>query len=513
MKRAAFAIMIITVLSKVLGFAREVALSYFYGASNVTDAYLVSLTIPTVIFSFIGAGIGTGFIPMYSRIKHEQGSNIADRFMNNLINILLAACTVIAIASLVFTKPLVRLFASGFHGETLEMAVQFTRISIFAIYFTGLIGIFSGYLRLHESYLAPNMIGFPMNTIVISALAISSRTNVSVLLIGTLVARAAELLFMVPFAKKKGFRYQTVLNLRDDNLLQMVRIAVPVVIGTSVNQINVLVDRTLASSIAAGGISALNYASRLNGFVQGLFVVSISSVMYPMISKMASEQNMKGLKDTLSEAIGLINLMVVPATIGAIILAEPIVNFLFGRGAFTSEAAVMTSSALKFYSLGMLAFGLREVLSRAFYALQDTRTPMINGAIAVIINIILNFVLSRYLGIGGLALATSISGMVATVLLFVTLRRKIGGFGMKAVLSSFWRIAAASLIMGVVAWSVYGHVGAITTANKALILAISSGAVFYFILVYVLRVPEVQRGVALVRRRFAQQKILNGTEE
>src|SRR5690606_32741973 len=109
-------------------------------------------------------------------------------------------------------------------------AVQFTRISIFAIYFTGLIGIFSGYLRLHESYLAPNMIGFPMNTIVISALAISSRTNVFVLLIGTLVARAAELLFMVPFAKKKGFRYQTVLNLRDDNLLQMVRIAVPVVI-------------------------------------------------------------------------------------------------------------------------------------------------------------------------------------------------------------------------------------------------------------------------------------------
>ena len=132
-----------------------------------------------------------------------------------------------------------------------------------------------------------------MNCIAILSVALSSVTNVYVLLIGTLVARAAELLFMVPFAKRKGFRFQTVFDLKDDNLHQMIHIAVPVIIGTSADQINVLVDRTLASEIA-GGISALNYASRLAGFVQGLFVLSISSVMYPMISKMASEHNMKG---------------------------------------------------------------------------------------------------------------------------------------------------------------------------------------------------------------------------
>ena len=120
MKRTAFAIMIITVASKVLGFGREIALSYFYGASTVTDAYLVSLTTPAVIFSFIGAALGTGFIPMYSRIKQEHGSSLAIRFTNNLINIVLVFCTIIVVAGFIFTKPLVLLFASGFSGEALE---------------------------------------------------------------------------------------------------------------------------------------------------------------------------------------------------------------------------------------------------------------------------------------------------------------------------------------------------------------------------------------------------------
>ena len=172
MKKTAFAIMTVTILSKILGFGREIALSYFYGASSITDSYLVSLTIPGVIFSFIGAGIGTGFIPMYSRIKHKQGSDSARIFTNNLINVVLCFSTIIILAGLVFTKPLVRLFAPGFSGEALAISIRFTRISIFAIYFTGLIGIFSGYLQLYESYLVPNLIGFPLNFIIILSLVV-----------------------------------------------------------------------------------------------------------------------------------------------------------------------------------------------------------------------------------------------------------------------------------------------------------------------------------------------------
>src|SRR5699024_3854161 len=175
-----------------------------------------------------------------------------------------------------------------------------------------------------------------------------------------------------------------------------------------------LVDRTIASRVVEGGITALNYANRLNGFIQGIFVLSISTALYPMISKMAAENNMQGLKKSVAEAISGINLLVIPATVGSMVFAEPVVMLLFGRGAFDSNAISLTTAALFYYSIGMLGFGLREVLSRAFYSLQDTKTPAINAAIAVVINIVLNIVLSKFMGIGGLALATSISAIVCT---------------------------------------------------------------------------------------------------
>ena len=240
-----------------------------------------------------------------------------------------------------------------------------------------------------------------------------------------------QLVLCIPFLRKTGYTHRRFLDFRDRDMKEMIFIALPVIVGTAVNEINVLVNRTLASGIAEGGISALNYANRLNGFVQGLFVVSVTTVLYPMISRMAAEGNMKSLKAYLAEAISMVNLFVIPATAGAMVFAREIVTLLFGRGAFTVEAVNMTASSLFYYSLGMVAFGLRDVLTRAFYALQDTRTPMINATIAVVINIVLNIVMSRFLGIGGLALATSISGIISALLMFVTLRKKIGPFGLK----------------------------------------------------------------------------------
>ena len=499
MKKTAFVLMVITIVSKIVGFGREIVLSYVYGASAITDAYLISQTIPAVIFSFISAGIATGFIPLYSRILNEQGQIEANRYTNNLSNALLLLSSVIVVFVLLFTQPIVKIFASGFSGETLELAIRFTRISVFGVYFTALLNIFAGFLRLHENYIIPALVGLPMNLVIIASLFISTKTNIYVIAVGSVVATASQLLLLIPFVRKTGYRYQPILNLRDEYIKMMVYIALPVVAGQSVNQINVLVDRILASGIAVGGISALNYANRLNGFVQGLFVASISSVMYPMISKMAAENNIKGLKASISEAISVINLLVIPATIGAMIFSKEIVTLLFGRGAFTPEAIDMTANALFYYSIGMIAFGLRDILSRAFYALQDTKTPMINAAIAVVINIILNLALSRYLGIGGLALATSIATIVGTLLFFVTLRKKIGGFGLKEITISFIKICMASIIMGILAWSTYQILETKINSNISLILAIGVGALSYFIFIYFMKIPEVDRTIKTVK--------------
>ena len=398
------------------------------------------------------------------------------------------------------------MFASGFSGETLSLAVNFTRITIFGVYFTAVLHIFIGYLRVHEQYLVPALIGFPMNLIIMFSLFISTKTSVYVIVFGSLLATASQLLLLIPFIRKTGYRHKPILNLKDEHIKTMLFIALPVIAGTSVNEINVLVDRTLASEIAVGGISALNYARRLNGFVQGLFVASITTVMYPIISKMAVEENIKGLKSTISEAISIISLLVIPATIGAMIFSEEIVSLLFGRGAFTIEAITMTGNALFYYSIGMIAFGLRDILSRAFYALQDTKTPMINATISVVLNIFLNIIMSRYLGIGGLALATSIAAMVGTLLMFVTLRKKIGGLGLRKIARSFFKMSIASLIMGFLAWWSFNFFKANLRENIALLLAIGVGALVYAILIYFMRIPEVDHTIKLVKERVLAKK-------
>ena len=501
MKKTAILLMIITVISKILGFVREITLSYFYGASNTTDAYLISQTIPIVIFAFIGTGISTGYVPLYSKLEEKHGEKEGIRYTNNLINVLLIICTCIVILGILFTGQIVKLFASGFEHDTLVLAVRFTRISLVGIYFTGLIHILGSFLRIKGNYSIPALVGLPFNLVIILFIFLSSKSDVWVLAVGSLIAIAFQFGLLIPFAYKEGYRYKFEIDFRDEYIIKMITIALPVIIGVSVNEINVIVDRTLASSIAVGGISALNYSRRLNAFVQGLFVTTIATAMYPMISKMAAESNFDGLKKSVSEAINLINLFVIPATVGAMIFAEPVVRLLFGRGAFDPEAISMTSIALFFYSIGMVGFGLREVLSRAFYSMQDTKTPMINAAIAMGMNIILNIILSKYMGIGGLALATSISAIFCTGLLFVSLRKKIGPFGMKNTTISFIKILVSSLGMGVAAYLAYNVLLSYISGNLSLIISICIGAVVYFVFVYFMKIEEVDTLVDAVKRR------------
>lgn len=285
----------------------------------------------------------------------------------------------------------------------------------------------------------------------------------------------------------------------------MARIAIPVIIGVSVNQINVLVDRSLASGLAVGGISALTYANRLNGFVQGLFVMSISTVMYPMISKMAAKNDIKGLETSIIEAINSISILVIPATIGAMVFNKPIVKLLFGRGAFDPTALSMTSNALFFYSIGMIGFGLREILARGFYSLKDSKTPMINGVIAVSTNIVLNIILSKFLGIGGLALATSISAILSSTLLTLALRKKLNGFSFRKILLSWIKILMASLTMGVVAYFSYNFIHDIVGESIALVLSIGVGGIVYLGILPFLKLEEVENVIAIVKNKMGNK--------
>lgn len=499
MKKTAIQVMIITLISKFFGFARDIALSYFYGASNISDAYLISLTIPDVISSFIITGIATAFIPLYNRIRAADGEERVTEFTNNLVNTLTAAAIILYVVSVFFTPQIVRLFASGFDGATVDIAIQLTRVSVISIFFTGLIALSTSYLQIKDNFVIPALIGFPLNLIIIFSIYLSTETSFIVLAIGFVIATATQLVIMLPSIFKSGFVYRLTIDLNDSDLRRMIKISIPVIIGSSINQINVLINRTVASNVTVGGISALNYAYMITFFIHGLFVVSIISIVYPSLSRLATEGNFNGLKRETANVIKALSLIIIPATFGAIIFSKEIVGLLYGRGNFEADAINMTSSALTFFAVGMLFVAIREILSRAFYAMQDTKTPMINATIGVIVNIILTPIFSRFFGIGGLALATSVSAMVTVVLLGINLRKKIGPFGILSIVKIFFKVTLASVIMGGSAYFSYLILMRQVNDIVALFVAIFIGVLTYVLAVLTMKIEVIDDTVAIIK--------------
>ncbi|MGY5267769.1 murein biosynthesis integral membrane protein MurJ [Paraclostridium bifermentans] len=506
--KAAVGLMAATLIAKILGFGRELALASAYGASGTSDAFLVAMNIPAVIFSAIGTSLGTAFIPLYCDLEAKQGKKASLRFSNNVLNIVVLLCLITSLVGVVFTEPIVKLFAVGFKGETLTQAIYFTRVLILGMAFLGMSYIMMAFLQVKENFVIPGLMSVPYNMLIIISIFLSVTINPNLLPWGTLIGLSLQFIFQYPFARKKGFKYRPYINLKDEYLKRMLWLIGPVLIGVAVTQVNSIVDRTIASTLVEGSISALNYATKLNQFVMGMFIVSISSVIYPMLSKLSTENNKKKFKESIVTAINVVTLIIIPISVGAIILAEPIVKLLFQRGEFDARATQMTAIALIFYSIGMLGFGLRDILGKIFYSLQDTKTPMINGIIAMVLNIVLNLAFVKYtnMGLGGLAFATSISSLVTIALLSVSLRRKIGAFGGKKIISVLIKSIIAALLMALVTKFTYNVIDAFLSAGfiqDAIKLAISVGlgAIVYAISIIVLRVDEVKLIFKMINKK------------
>ena len=311
------------------------------------------------------------------------------------------------------------------------------------------------------------------------------------MVIGTLIAYIAQLLFQIPFLLKTGYKHNLKINLKDENIKKILYLIVPVFLGSYVNQINAVVNRTLASTLEFGSITALNYANKLNIFAVGILVISISTVMYPILSKLASENNIVEFKRSLLRNIDIVVIVMLPIMIGIMILSTPIVKILFEQGSFNSHDTYLTSTALFYYSVGIVAVGIRDITSRAFYSLQDTKTPVKNAVIAVFINMICSIILVKVLGIGGLAVSSSISSILGALLLILDLRKKIGNLGLKSSILTFIKCSIASIIMGILVINSYNIVLNFSTEIIALIISVFIGIFTYYIMNIILRVDEV----------------------
>ena len=498
--KSALILMVATLLSKILGFTRDLALASMYGTGVVSDAYLMALSIPTILFlgSFCVA-IQNTFMPLFTETDKKKGREEALKFASNIMNIIMLLSVVVIALGLVFTEPLVKIFAMGFEGERLALTVQFTKIILFSIGIVCITYIVKAYLEIHDNFLVTGLMPLPYNIAIIGSILLSKYYGLNILAYGTVIAFLLQFLVLLPSAHKKGFKYNLNVNLKDENVKKMALLIVPVLVGASITQVNSLIDKNLASTIE-GAVSALNYGYKLNIFVMGMFVASITSVIYPLFSKLTSDNNIEKLKETLATSINSVILIIVPVSIGAFILSEPIVKLLFERGEFTSQDTVVTGQVLACYAIGMLASGIRDILVRVYYSLQDTKTPMKNSMLCVGFNVIFNLVLIKYLKAPGLALATSISAILAVTFLTYNLRKKIGRLNGKQMLITLLKTGLSGVVMSVVVLFIYSKVLPVSS-TLALVTSIGMGAIVYGAMVIVLKVDACEYVLSVIKKK------------
>lgn len=489
-------IMMATLLSRVLGFLRETILANFYGTSMVADVFVLTLNIPGLIISIVGSVIYMMYIPIYYDTKERLGEEGSLEFTNNILNILSVFSIIVAILGIIFAAQIIKVFAIGFEGEKFDLAVKFLRIMMLGVLFLSINKVQSSYLQVKDSYLPASLVGVVYNIIIIISIIASVRYGSYYMAIGALLGLLGQVLLLVPFMHKKDYRYKFYINLKDESILKMVKLSIPMMVGVAMSQLNVYVDKALASTLGDGRLSALNYASRLNDFVVALFVTSLITVIYPKLSQFVNNDDKKSFKKIIVKSSNCLLLVVVPITFGAIILAEPIVRVLLERGSFSSESTLMTSNALRLYAVGVIAYAVKEVLSRGFYSLGDTKTPMINSSTAVVINIILDLVFIKPFSYMGLAMATSISYMVSVVLMFFSLRKKVGSFNGNAVIITFIKSLVASIFMSIgVILSYKGLVSVLglgfLAESLSIAVAILLGVLIYIICIKLLQVEEM----------------------
>lgn len=512
-KKAAKSVLMIiafTLSSKVLGFIREMLIAAKFGSGVETDTFFIALTAVTLFTAIITKVVNTTTIPVLAEIEAAEGKKGKKEHTNNLLNIILGASLFIILLAWILAPAILRLLAYGFKGDQFKLAVLMMRLGLPAILITSIIGVLRSYLQSESMFTETAATGFPFNFVYITFLVfLSGIFGIKGLMVTSVLATMAQMVIQVPGVKKTGFKYRFVLDLKDTYIKKIAVLIPPLLISVIASDLNRMIDRSLASTLVKGSISALSYAGKLEGLIKGVFISAIITVMYPMLSKEANRGSYDELKRVIVYGINVILLITIPATAGIIILVNPIVKAAFERGAFDSVATYMTAGALVFYSIGMVGAAVKSILVRVYYSLQDTKTPMLNGIIAVIINVVFNLLLIGSMAHRGLALATSISAISTSLLLLYDLRKKIGPFGFAQSVKCALKSLAATAVMGASVYSLYGILSkrmAEGPLSELIVLVVSAGTgvLIYSAIIYSLKIKEIHWLIRAVKQKIRQ---------
>ncbi|HZK72342.1 MAG TPA: murein biosynthesis integral membrane protein MurJ [Clostridia bacterium] len=413
----------LTLISKLLGFIREMIMANFYGTSYIVDAYVMATTIPSIIFGGIFGAVAIAYMPTYSKIHRKDGETGSNKFTSQVINIIVILSIIASLIGIFLSDQIVQIFASGFEGETAKLTSFFVKITFTYVVFTATGNILGSYLNYKGIFLKPIIAGYFQNLAVIVVIIISSFSTHYILALGMLIGAGLRLIYLFIISTKAGYKYTPSFSF-NKTVRSIIGLAIPVFIGTYIDQINTFVDKTLASRLPEGSVAALNYGMILVGLFTGLTVTLLVTMIYPRITKASTNEDWADFNDVIEKGMNVIIIISVPISFGIIAFSDEVVQIVYERGAFDAFATGITAGAFFYYGIGLVFFSLNALFVKIFYSLHNTKVSIICAGLSVIINVSLDFLLIGPMAQDGLALATSIAASVNTLLLYYWIKYK-----------------------------------------------------------------------------------------
>ncbi|MDO7786870.1 murein biosynthesis integral membrane protein MurJ [Desulforamulus aquiferis] len=499
--KATLVIAIITIFAKVLGFAREAVIAREYGATSIADAFLVVFNIPYMFNGILNAALVVVVVPILMQYQINNKTEEARRLFSTVFILFLSILAFVIIIGIWKSNDIINLFAPGFDLETSELASNLALIMFPSILFFALANFFAGLLNTHNIFAPSALAPVVLNTVIIgTAFTVAKTFGVYGLAWGVLLGTIVMALIQVPFLKYTDFRFRAVIDIKDEGVRKVFGLMLPIFIGSGVAQINILIYYYLGSGLAEGTISALNYATKLILLPQGIFVMAVATAIFPSLSRSVANIDREQFSNILVKGSKMVFLLSVPAVVGLIVLREPIVAVLFKRGAFDERALLLTSGVLLFLSIGLIGQCLSPVMTRGFYALQETLTPVKVSILTVAINIVISLLLVKRMEHLGLALANSVAMTVNVILLGFLLRKHITRIMGRGLISFSCKVVISSVVMGMAVYSVDNFLANILSSlSLRLLIDITLGGLVYFIMAFILKTDELYYVLDLVK--------------
>ena len=443
-------VMIITLLGKLLGLYRDRLLAVSYGTEMYANAFSTASRIPRVFFDVLFASaIAASFIPVYTEYREKKGAGEAQKFAGNFITVIGVLTLIMTAAGILFSEQLVELFAPEFNAETAELCASLTRIMLPTLCLTGIAYSFVGILQASGEFNIPALISVISNVIIIAYyIFFIDRFGIYGLAVSFLIGWAMQAVVQIPALRRKGFSYRPSLSLRNEGIGKVLKLMVPVLVSTWVQPIVLMINSRYASGLhGGGGVSAIDYGTNLYLTIAGVFVLSVTNVIFPKMSEQSARDDIQGLTETVRSTTHTSLFFIIPMMLGVMTLSYPLIDFIYGGGEFSAEDTALTARAMFFTSLGMVGYALQNILCRVYYAKQDGKTPLVAGVLSIAVNIACCELLIGPMGLAGLGLASAISSTIYAAALAVPLQRSGSRFITKKFCADMLKTTVSACIM------------------------------------------------------------------